>query len=150
MATTVLLPASFVAFGTERFLFAVADHVHAAGIDGCHRQCILHGRCALFAQGNVVFDGSPLVAVPLNREVDIGVLIEEEHIGLQSRVLIGAKVGLVVIEIDVLDILREQFFIGWSCRRLWRRRGRRSDRKASSGVLRPACSLCGQVVVCGI
>src|SRR5579864_6066093 len=38
----VLLPASFVAFGAERFFFAVADRLDAAGIYSARRECILH------------------------------------------------------------------------------------------------------------
>ena len=43
-------------------------------------------------------------------------LLQEVRVALKSRLLVGIDVALVVIEVDVLDGLREQFFL--SSRRL--------------------------------
>src|ERR1700731_4071008 len=45
-----------------------------------------------------------------DRDVDIGMLLQELRIGLQRALLAAANIVLVVIEVDVLHILREQFF----------------------------------------
>src|SRR5690349_10099585 len=107
MATAVLLPASFIALCAEGLLFAVADGLDAAGIDAGGSQRILDCAGALVTQSQVVVRRSAFVAVSFNREVHIGMLIEELSIGLNRGLLIGANIGLVVIEVDVLDILRE-------------------------------------------
>src|SRR5579863_9847231 len=134
VAAPVLLPASFVAFGAEWFLLAEADHIDAASVDGCYRQCILHRDRALIAQRHVIFSGSPLVAMSLDCEVDVGMLAEKEHVGLKSRILIGPQVGLVVIEVNVLNILCEQLFIGRPGRWWWWRRRWLSHCQASSCI----------------
>ncbi len=121
MPTAILLPASFVAFAAERFLFPVADRLDAAGINARSSQSVLDCAGALVAQGQVVICRSTLVAMPLNREVHVRMLIEELRVGLNRGLLIGANIGLVVIEIDVLDILREQVFIRYGRGRRWRR-----------------------------
>lgn len=146
MPTAVLLPASFVALAAEGLLFAVADRLHAAGIDTGCSQRILHGAGTLVTQSQVVVGRSALVTVSFNREVHVRMLIEELRVGLYRGLLIGANVRLVVIEIDVLDILREQILIrdGWSRRRRWRWCLR--DGQASSRFLRSTRTLRGQVI----
>ncbi len=54
MSAAVLLPASFVALGAERSLFAIADSVDSARADASGGQCIFHGIGAPVAQGKVV------------------------------------------------------------------------------------------------
>ena len=121
MPTTVLLPASFVALAAEGFFFAVADRLDAAAIDTRCRQRIFDRAGALVAQSQVVVCRATLVAVSFNREVHIRMLIEELCIGLNRGLLIAPNLRLVVIEVDVFDVLREQVFV----RDGWRRRRRR-------------------------
>src|ERR1017187_3255946 len=106
MAAAVLLPASFVAFCAEGLFLAVADGFDPAGADAARRQCSLHRTGAL-------------VAVSFNRDVYIGMLIEELHVGLQRRLLVTANVGLVVVEVNILNVLAEQVLVRH--RRSWRR-----------------------------
>src|SRR5580698_8193533 len=113
----VLLPARFVALGTERLFFSVADRLDAAGTDSRRNQCVLHRSGSFVAQGQVIFRGSALVAVPLHRETDGRVLVEELHIAQHRALLIAANVGLVIVEVDILDVLAEQVFIGGRCSR---------------------------------
>lgn len=62
--------------------------------------------------------------------------------------MIGSQIGLVVIEVNVLDILCEQLFVGRSGRWWWWRRWRRlSHRQASSRSLCSASSLRNEFVV---
>src|SRR5690242_21486859 len=72
MAAAVLRPARFVGFSAERFLFAVADRLDAAGIHARLYQCVLDGIGAVVAQSQVVLGGPALVAMSLNGEVHVG------------------------------------------------------------------------------
>src|SRR5580698_3906062 len=76
-------------------------------------------------------------------------LAEELRVALRGSLLIGTNVGLVVIEIDVLDILPKQILVSrrWSGRR---RRRRLSDGEARSCLLRSACTFGHQVIGGGI
>src|SRR5277367_3390359 len=124
MATAILLPTSLGGLVAERLLLAVADRLNVAGADAALRQGALHRACPAVAQRQVVFGGPALVAVSLDHEVDVGMLREESDIGLQRRLLVSADIGLVVIEVNVLDVLREQLLLarpGCGRRRWWRR-----------------------------
>lgn len=107
MTTAVLLPTGLVGFSAERLLLAVADRLDAAGTDATLRQRALDGACSTVAQCQVVLGGSALIAVSLNHEVDVGMLLQESDIRLQRTLLIRANVGFVVVEINILDVLRE-------------------------------------------
>lgn len=72
MIAAVLLPVSLIALAAERFFLAAADRLDAAGDDRCRRQRILYSGGSLVAQRQVIVDGSPLVAVPLARKVNVG------------------------------------------------------------------------------
>jgi len=150
MAATILLPASFVAFCAERFFFAIADGLNPAGADARRREFVLNRAGALVAQSQVVVGGAALVAVSFNRNVDIGVLREERHVGLDGSPLVGANVGLVVVEIDVLNVLTKQVLVrnvrSWR-RRRWRRL---SYGKPCRGFLAPTRSLGDEVISRGI
>src|SRR6202020_1967700 len=110
MSTAVLLPASFVAFAAERFFLAVADRLDAAGCDSGGGQRVLHGCRTLVAQGQVIFGRSAFVAVSLDRDIDRGMLVQKQHVRLNRALLVGAHAGLIVVEVNVLYVLREQFF----------------------------------------
>src|ERR1022692_3629635 len=143
MAAAVLLPASFVAFCAEGLFLAVADGFDPAGADAARRQCSLHRTGALVAQSQVIVSRSALVAVSFNRDVYIGMLIEELHVGLQRRLLVTANVGLVVVEVNILHVLAEQVLVRhrWN----WRRR-RLSYGKPRSGFLAAARSFGRQMI----
>src|SRR5580704_18389232 len=64
-------------------------------------------------------------------------LLQELGIFRQRALLVGAYVGFVVVEEDVLHTLREEFFFG-GVRSGWRRSGRRVDGDTSGGILRSA------------
>src|SRR5580658_10685182 len=142
----VLLPAPFVALGTERLFFSVADRLDAAGADSRRNQSVLHRRGSFVAQGQVIFRGSALVAVPLHRETDGRVLVEELHIAQHRALLIAANVGLVIVEVDILDVLTEQVFIGGRCRRRGRRWWQLRHGDSRGGLLTSASSFRGQVI----
>src|SRR5207248_5250836 len=59
--------------------------------------------------------------MPLDRDLDRGVLTEERGVGLNRSLLVGPDVVLVVVVEDVLHLLIEQlFFAGARCGRRWR------------------------------
>ena len=146
MPTAVLLPASFVALAAEWLLFAVADRLDAAGINACGRQGILDGAGALVAQSQVVVRRSALVAMSFNRKAHVRMLIEELSVGLNGGLLIGANIGLVVIEIDVLDVLREQILIRDGRSRRRRRWRCLRDSQPRSRFLRSTGTFGSQVI----
>src|SRR5271165_3401747 len=123
MATAVLLPASFVALCAERFFLTVADGFNPAGADATRGQRVSDRIGPLVAQSQVVVSRAAFVAVSFNREVDVGMLIEERYVGLQRTLLVSAKVGLVVIKVHILDVLAEQVLV----------RHRRSGRRRQIG-----------------
>src|ERR1035437_649951 len=145
VAAAVLLPAAFVRLGAERLFLAVSDCFDAVAGDSSLDELILHRIGAIGAQSEVVFGRAALVAVPLDGDVNVGMLLQEPRIALQ-RCLIGcAHIVLVVIEVNVLHVLREEFLLAGGrsrCRRRWRR----VDGDASGGVLGSAGAFRDQVV----
>src|SRR5208282_4345535 len=111
VAAAVLLPTGFVVFQAERFLLAVADCLDTAGVHSGRGQGILHRTGALVSQGQIVLGRAAVIAMSLDRKVDVGMLVEKKHVGLYGSLLIGAYVGLVVVEINVLDALTEQILV---------------------------------------
>src|SRR5260370_17368912 len=99
MAAAILLPAAFVGFHTERFFFAVADGFDAAGADSRRHQSILYRRGTLVAKSQVVLGGTALVAVSLNRKVDVGMLTEELRVGLHRSLFRPPDLDLVISEV---------------------------------------------------
>src|ERR1700751_5410849 len=120
MATPVLLPTGLVGFRAERLLLAVADRLDVAGADATLRQRALDGARAAVAQCQVILRGSALVAMSLNREVNVGVRRKESDIRLQRTLLVRTNIRFVILEINVLDVLGEELFIARPGR--WRRR----------------------------
>jgi hypothetical protein len=49
--------------------------------------------------------------VSFNRDVDIGMLREELHVGLHGRLLVAANIGLVIVEVNILHVLTEQLLV---------------------------------------
>src|SRR5271166_5411993 len=111
MPTAVLLPASFVAFGAERFFLTVADRLDTTSIDSQSSQRIFHRAGTLVTQGQVVVGRSALVAVSFNRKIHVRMLTEVLRVGLDRCLLVATNVGLIVIEIHILDVLGEQVLI---------------------------------------
>jgi len=140
MTTPVLLPAGFVRLGAERFFLSVADGFNPACAHACRGQSHLHGTGAAISQGQVVFGRTTLIAMSLDREVDVGMSVEELRISCDRALLIRADRFAVVVKIDILDARSEQI--------LFRRsgaygRGRRwsIDGYACRGILRPSRAL---------
>src|SRR3954466_7004614 len=101
MCTAVLLPARFVRFIAERLFFAVADGLDAPRGNAGLRKRVAGGAGAAVAQCQVVFGRATLVAVPLDRELPVGMLLQE--CGARSDLLLRVstdRVG-VVIEEDI-------------------------------------------------
>jgi hypothetical protein len=65
---------------------------------------VLYGVAAV-AQGQVVFSGAALVAVPFKRELNVGMLAEELRLP-DGRLLVWTNTIGVVVEVDVAYMLR--------------------------------------------
>jgi len=112
MVDAVFLPAGFVFLGAERFFFAEADGADASGGDSLIDQSFLHGLSAAGAEGDVVFLGAAVVAMAFDQDLDGGMLREEGLIVLDGGDIVGADVEFVVVEENIFDVAREEFFVG--------------------------------------
>src|SRR5258708_39217624 len=74
VTAAVLLPATFVRLGAERFLFAVADGLDTIAANSSLNERVLHRVRAAGAEGQVIFGRAALVAVSLDRDMNVGVL----------------------------------------------------------------------------
>ena len=86
----VLRPAGFGAFGAERLFLAVADGANAIRRNAQRDQRLLGGVGAIVAQRQVVLGRAALVAVALDGELDVGMLLQEARIGLTTPADIAA------------------------------------------------------------
>jgi len=103
----ILLPTLFVLFRADRPLFSVADGVNALRTHtGCDER-LLHRICASVAGREVVLNRAALIAVPFDREFDVGMLDQELAISPHRLLLVWPNVVLIEIEEDVLDVLLE-------------------------------------------
>src|SRR2546422_165222 len=122
VGTAVLLPAILVVLGADRPVFAVRDGRNPVGGDTEVDEEVLGCGGAPVTQTEVILLASTLVAVTLDRELDVRVSLQEIAVTGQSRFSVRANVGLVEVEVRILHILREGFFVGHFLRRWWRRR----------------------------
>src|SRR5882762_10202273 len=125
-------PAALGVLGADGPLLAVGDDGDAGGRQSLREQ-VVHGRSrAPLAQRQVVLIRAALVAVPLDEHEVIAPRLQPRGIGIEGLGILGADVGLVEVEVDVLEILvfgelrRPR---GGSGSRRWRDRGRRRRRR---------------------
>src|SRR5512146_1639867 len=145
MRAAILLPAPFAVIRAERLFFAVADRADAIRRNARLHQCRLRCVRAIVAQRQVVFRRSTLVAVSLNRELDVRVRLQEIRVSLDRRLVARTEIVLVVVEENVLHVLRERLSVRF-CRRWWWRRRWLRHRYSRRGILRSAGSLRGQAI----
>src|SRR5262249_39241443 len=100
----VLGPGRFVVARLEGAVFAVADRLHAAGVDAQARQVLLRVVRAALAEGHVVLTRPAFVAVAFDRDLDRGVLLQPVGVGRERVALVGPDVVLVEVEEDVLQV----------------------------------------------
>ena len=100
--------------------------------------------------GNVAINSGGYEKDPdvYKRQVDTGMLVEELRVGLDGDLLIGTKIRLIVIEIDVFHGRTEEIFVRGRRGGNWRRR--LGDGETRSGVLRSARAFGRQVIGGGI
>src|SRR6266481_1266302 len=152
MIAAVFLPAIFIGLRAGRLLFSIADGFERVRAHTILDQGLLCGICAAFAQRQVVFGGTAVVAVALNLHLPAFLL--DELCGLGQRLLrIRTKISLVVIEVNVFDRLGKELVV-----RDGRWRGRRSRRWGWGGrygnlrcsLLRSSRAFRGQMIRCGL
>src|SRR5579864_1564970 len=107
MPAAVLLPAGLVRLGAERLFLAVADGLDPAGVHAGPNQRVLYRVRAPVSQSQVVLGGAAFVAMPLNRELDVRMLVQELRVALHRRLLVRANRVRVVVKEHVLDAARE-------------------------------------------
>src|SRR5262245_59747289 len=100
----ILGPACLVALGAERALLAVADDREAGGLQTLRDQVIHGGLGPALTKGEVVLDGSSLVAVPFDQHELARVRLEPARVFIEDLRGIGPDVVFVEVEEDVLDV----------------------------------------------
>src|SRR5271170_683121 len=146
VAAAILLPATFSRLGAERFLLAVADRLDAIATNSSLNERILHRVRAVGAQGEVIFGRAAFVAMSLDRDADVGMLLQEWSITLQRALVGRAYVVLVVVEENILHILCEQLLFRGGGSRRWRCCWRWVDGYTSGGILGSAGAFCDEMV----
>src|SRR5271165_3704495 len=108
MSAAVLLPARLGTLCAERFFLAVADGADTVAGNAQLHQSLFGCVRPVVAERQVVLGGAALVAVPLDCELDIGVLLQKAGVRLQCLLILWLDVVAVVGEEDILHVLREQ------------------------------------------
>jgi hypothetical protein len=109
-AATVLRVAGLVGVGADRTLLAVGDRADPRLIDAESRQVVRDRVRAAFAERQVVLAGAALVAVTLDGDGVLRILLQPSRFLLQLRLGLSGQVVAVVTEIDgVADVLVEVF-----------------------------------------
>src|ERR1700685_4452258 len=101
MRSPVLGPAGFIALSAERLFLAVADGPDTVCRNAQRDQGLLGGIRAVVAQCQVVFSRAALVAVPLDGELDVGMLLQKARVGLQGVLRLLSDIVAVVGEVHV-------------------------------------------------
>jgi hypothetical protein len=103
----IALPAGFIVFLADGTFLAVTDDVELRRGDAHPDEIILCGGGTPVAEADVVLGGAALVAVALDGQLVIGVVLQDVTqfggIGLEGFHGIGTERSLVVIEIGVFD-----------------------------------------------
>src|SRR5580698_7475637 len=105
----ILLPALFGVLGAEGPFFAPADGVHAVRADPQRNQIILRCLRAPFTQADVVFGGTPLVAMAFDGYAHLRIGTQKFRRLGESVARVRAYIGLVEIKVSVLHVLLEKF-----------------------------------------
>src|SRR4051812_32883453 len=98
VSAAVLLPALFRCFGAGGLFLAIADRLDAVGGDAGADKSRLGCSRTIVTEREVVFGRSTLVAVTLDRDSDVRVLLQEGGICLDDRLAISANVVPIVVE----------------------------------------------------
>src|SRR6202789_438425 len=106
----VLLPTFFGVLGAEGTFLAPADGVHAIGTDAQRNQIILGRLRAPFAQADIVFGGTALIAMAFYGDAHLRIGTQEFGGLGESVARIGANVGLFELKESVLPVLLESLF----------------------------------------
>jgi hypothetical protein len=77
MSPAVLLPAGFIRYGAERFFFSVADGFDAVAGNTSLYQSTFDRIGAIGTESKVIFRRAALVGMAFNRDVNVGVLLQE-------------------------------------------------------------------------
>src|SRR2546428_10364640 len=137
----VLLPAILVAVGAHRSSLPVGNDRNPVASHPEVDEEVLRGVGPPVAQTEVVLLAAALIAVPLNREFDLGVGLEEVGVCRQGLLSVRSDVGLIIVTVRILDLGEEFLLRGYPWGRRWRRRrwGRRKRHaNADRNGLRPS------------
>src|SRR5438552_15047304 len=103
MRAAVPVPCFLVARGVVGALLPVGDRGQAIGGHAEAHEVVAGRARALVPQGQVVVHGPALVAVALDRHLGLPMVLEPEGVLLQDGPRLVAEVGLVIVEVHVLE-----------------------------------------------
>src|SRR3989441_6153078 len=118
----VLLPTILVAVGAHRSSLPVGNDRNPVASHPEVDEEVLRGVGPPVAQTEVVLLAAALIAVPLNREFDLGVGLEEVGVCRQGLLSVRSDVGLIKVKVRILDLGEEFLLRGYPGGRRWRRR----------------------------
>src|SRR5439155_2918500 len=145
VSATILRPAGLLVLRARRALLAIADdrdpaRGHAAGEQVVHRRLR-----APLAERDVVLRRPALVAVALDQDEPVGVLLEPGRGGVKDPRVFRTDLVLVVVEMNVLELTDRLVLTGHDAGAAHRRRAPRPRRR--SGRPRPRDSAPARVGV---
>jgi len=103
VAPTIPCPGLLVVLRIQRHLLAVADGADLCGTHAETDHIILNGLGPFLPQGEVVFNGSPIVAMPFHEDFHIGDNTQNFVIRLEDHSLAGVEVVPVEVKVNILE-----------------------------------------------
>ena len=103
-----MLEAIVTVFPAQGTFFTVTDR-HDAGLrHALLDQKLFDGVCAAVAERQIVFFAPAIIAISFDNKLYTRMFLQPCRVALKPRYLVGPDLGLIVIEIDGLDILSEE------------------------------------------
>src|SRR4051794_12929838 len=138
--------------GAELLLLAVTDDAETIWSDARGYESLLGGIGAIFAEREVVFNRTTLVAISADDYLHIWMRREEARVLGNDGLGVGTELVAVIVEEDRRNVLAERGFVD-DVRAggiAWRWRRRRIDGNAGSCIRGGRAALRHQVIVGGV
>src|SRR5580698_9664066 len=113
MSPTIAGIAVLRGFGAERTLLPEADGFELVAWNAERNKRIFGGGGPAVTQGEVIFSGATFIAMPFNRNDEIGVHLEDRFqsagVTLHNGLIFAANLALVVVKMEILHLFRQNF-----------------------------------------
>src|ERR1700737_1597488 len=108
MPPSIFLVALLSRFRASGFFFAIAHGTYAISGNAQRNEVLLYGAGATITECEVVFRGAALIAMTFNVDFNLRIAAQEFGGLTQRFASIGANVGLVEIEVGVVNFAQKQ------------------------------------------